>query len=551
MAGPTRVPSDQLEFRSSINGTTNLDTYLEAAEIGGRPLAAPLGDIFDNSGIFVAAGLYDWKGTWTTSTAYTNGDTFEDPANGNIYVTLVSHTSTSIATDVSANDIALVVDVSAVATSATAAATSATNAATSKTNAATSATNAATSETNAATSASGASTSASGASTSATAAATSTTAATAAKVAAQAAQSAAETAETNSASSATGAAASATGATTSATTATNAATGAATSATNAATSTTAASSSAAGAATSATNAATSATNAATAETNAETAETSAETAEANAQASSDRFILPTASAPTVRDGGSALQAGDVYLNTGNDTVFKYSGSLWVASAINASLYVALTGGTMTGPLNVTTTDSITAGTTQTQAGATALTAEINRVTVVATNGDSVALPTAVSGKTCTIINADAAQSLQVWPGATFSDTIDGGAANAVDANSLAFGESRTYKAVGTTNWSTISDSAVVSYIHPNHSGDVTSTADGAQVIAPGVVTLAMLAAGTDGELITWSAAGAAAAVAVGTSGQVLTSGGAGVAPTFVTTVSAAPTQASYMAAGAI
>jgi len=232
-------------------------------------------------------------------------------------------------------------------------------------------------------------------------------------------------------------------------------------------------------------------------------------------------------------------------------VFKYSGSLWVASAINASLYVALTGGTMTGPLNVTTTDSITAGTTQTQAGATALTAEINRVTVVGTNGDSVALPTAVNGKTCTIINADAAQSLQVWPGATFSDTIDGGAANAVDANSLAFGESRTYKAVGTTNWSTISDSAVVSYIHPNHSGDVTSTADGAQVIAPGVVTLAMLAAGTDGELITWSAAGAAAAVAVGTSGQVLTSGGAGVAPTFVTTVSAAPTQASYMAAGAI
>jgi hypothetical protein len=46
------------------------------------------------------------------------------------------------------------------------------------------------------------------------------------------------------------------------------------------------------------------------------------------------------------------------------------------------------------------------------------------------------------------------------------------------------------------------------------------------------VTLAKLAAGTDGELITWDASGDPAAVAVGTSGQVLTSGGAGVAPTF-------------------
>ena len=38
--------------------------------------------------------------------------------------------------------------------------------------------------------------------------------------------------------------------------------------------------------------------------------------------------------------------------------------------------------------------------------------------------------------------------------------------------------------------------------------------------------------GTDGELITWSAAGVATTVPVGTSGHVLTSGGTGVAPTF-------------------
>jgi len=41
-----------------------------------------------------------------------------------------------------------------------------------------------------------------------------------------------------------------------------------------------------------------------------------------------------------------------------------------------------------------------------------------------------------------------------------------------------------------------------------------------------------LANGTDGELITWDAAGAITTVAVGTSGQVLTSNGAGAEPTF-------------------
>jgi hypothetical protein len=46
------------------------------------------------------------------------------------------------------------------------------------------------------------------------------------------------------------------------------------------------------------------------------------------------------------------------------------------------------------------------------------------------------------------------------------------------------------------------------------------------------VTLAKLAGGTDGELITWDASGDPAAVAVGSSTHVLTSNGAGAAPTF-------------------
>jgi hypothetical protein len=46
------------------------------------------------------------------------------------------------------------------------------------------------------------------------------------------------------------------------------------------------------------------------------------------------------------------------------------------------------------------------------------------------------------------------------------------------------------------------------------------------------VTLAKLAAGTDGELITWDASGDPAVVAVGDALQVLTSNGAGAAPSF-------------------
>lgn len=64
----------------------------------------------------------------------------------------------------------------------------------------------------------------------------------------------------------------------------------------------------------------------------------------------------------------------------------------------------------------------------------------------------------------------------------------------------------------------------------NHTGDVT----GATVTTIGAkkVTIAMLADGVDGELITWDAAGVAAVVAVGISGEVLTSRGVGLPPTF-------------------
>ena len=65
----------------------------------------------------------------------------------------------------------------------------------------------------------------------------------------------------------------------------------------------------------------------------------------------------------------------------------------------------------------------------------------------------------------------------------------------------------------------------------NLTGDVTSSGN-ATTIAAKAVDVAMLADGTDGELITWGTDAVATVVAAGTAAQVLTSNGAGAAPTF-------------------
>ena len=72
----------------------------------------------------------------------------------------------------------------------------------------------------------------------------------------------------------------------------------------------------------------------------------------------------------------------------------------------------------------------------------------------------------------------------------------------------------------------------------DNSGNLTldGTVDGVDVAALAVTVadlpVSNLADGTDGELITWDAAGAPAVVAVGTATHVLTSNGVGAAPTF-------------------
>jgi hypothetical protein len=51
-AVPTRPTGEQLRFRSQYSGDHVLDTYLEAAEKGGRTLADLLDDLFDSNGVF-------------------------------------------------------------------------------------------------------------------------------------------------------------------------------------------------------------------------------------------------------------------------------------------------------------------------------------------------------------------------------------------------------------------------------------------------------------------------------------------------------------------
>jgi len=74
------------------------------------------------------------------------------------------------------------------------------------------------------------------------------------------------------------------------------------------------------------------------------------------------------------------------------------------------------------------TTGLTAGATQTAAGATALTGAINTVTVVGTDNDGVILPAGRGqGDTILVANLDAAQDIKLYPNT--GGTINGAAAN--------------------------------------------------------------------------------------------------------------------------
>jgi hypothetical protein len=118
--------------------------------------------------------------------------------------------------------------------------------------------------------------------------------------------------------------------------------------------------------------------------------------------------------------------------------FQVDGTDYTTAELNAAL-----GG---GDRLVT---GITAGATQTQVGATALTGEFNNITTVATAGDGVKLPTAVAGLRIYVRNGAAANTLAVWPAT--DDAIDAQSANSVGYR-LPAGATVCFTAIDSTNW---------------------------------------------------------------------------------------------------
>ena len=102
----------------------------------------------------------------------------------------------------------------------------------------------------------------------------------------------------------------------------------------------------------------------------------------------------------------------------------------------------------------TVTSTITASTTQTQ-GQGALTRDINEVSTVANNNDTVTLPTATIGAYCLVIN-DGANTLQVFPAS--SDNLGAGVNTATTIRS---GSRKLFIAYDVTNWEEIIDDAPV------------------------------------------------------------------------------------------
>lgn len=93
------------------------------------------------------------------------------------------------------------------------------------------------------------------------------------------------------------------------------------------------------------------------------------------------------------------------------------------------------------------TTGITAGTTQTQAGATALTSEFNNVTTVGTASDGVKLPTATKGLSISVKNAGT-NVLKVYP--FLGDFIDDELVNV--AITVPVETVVTFRAISATTW---------------------------------------------------------------------------------------------------
>lgn len=145
------------------------------------------------------------------------------------------------------------------------------------------------------------------------------------------------------------------------------------------------------------------------------------------------------------DGDDLTIPGDLVV-TGTST---FNGAIILGDAAADSLTINATV-TQGAPVNYSNATTITAGTTQTLAGATALTEEINNVTTVANAGDGVKLATAVAGLHMSVKNSGA-NVLSIWPGNS-SDAIDALGVNGTTFVRLAPGSTMSFHAIDATTW---------------------------------------------------------------------------------------------------
>ena len=305
----------------------------------------------------------------------------------------------------------------------------------------------------------------------------------------------------------------------SATTATTKASEAASSATAAASSATAASTSASGAATSATNAAASAASAAATYDNFD-----------------DRYLGSKSSAPTVDNDGNALVVGALYYDSTGSVMKVYTASGWIATSsatlatmerfvftatANQTVFTGNDAGgdtlaivvgaemvTLNGVvLEVTADYTVTTSTVSLNSGAAA-DDELNVYAFgnfeIANHYTKAAADTLYAAKASL---TGAAFTGAITTNSTFDGrdvATDGAKLDNIEANATADQTAAQIKTAYESNSNTneFSDAEQTklanmgnnanNYVHPNHSGEVTSTADGAQVIADNVVDEANL-----------------------------------------------------------
>ncbi len=305
-----------------------------------------------------------------------------------------------------------------------------------------------------------------------------------------------------------------------------------------------AASSATSAATSEANAATSATNAATSATNAATSESNASTSETNAAAS--ETAAQTAQAAAEAAVAGSLWTGGVRAITNADSPFT------ITSAHAGTFFnVDTSGGAVT--INLPTISSVGEPFT---VGVKKTTSDTNSITITSTDnidGSSSDL-TLSNGNEARAISADEDTTPDNWTTASFGATsgnyvIDNfvagvdftagssttltlstapGTENNVDIFfDGVYQEGTEYSLSGTTVTLTSAIPLGVTSIEAKIGASVEIN-----IPADDSVTLAKMASGTAGNLITFDASGNPSAVATGTAGQALKSNGAGAAPTF-------------------